>query len=161
MTYEDSDLDQIVLAYAITVHKSQGSEYPVVVMPITTQHFIMLQRNLLYTAVTRAKRMVVLVGTKKAVAIAVKNNKIETRNSLLRDFLQDTRSGVLGSCRCVEPKPPCGIYCEDNGRIYVGSSTILPWMPPISPARAFFPVVYFPTPSAYLAEWVKEKRPSF
>ncbi|HHV43665.1 MAG TPA: ATP-dependent RecD-like DNA helicase [Firmicutes bacterium] len=88
VTYEDSDLDQIVLAYAITVHKSQGSEYPVVVMPITTQHFIMLQRNLLYTAVTRAKRMVVLVGTKKAVAIAVKNNKIETRNSLLRDFLQ-------------------------------------------------------------------------
>ncbi|MDD2629433.1 MAG: ATP-binding domain-containing protein, partial [Limnochordia bacterium] len=79
---------QIVLAYAVTVHKSQGSEYPVVVMPVTTQHFIMLQRNLLYTAVTRAKRMVVLVGTKKAIAIAVKNNKIEIRNSLLKDFLK-------------------------------------------------------------------------
>lgn len=88
VTYEDSDLDQIVLAYAVTVHKSQGSEYPVVVMPVTTQHFIMLQRNLLYTAVTRAKRMVVLVGTKKAIAIAVKNNKIEIRNSLLKDFLK-------------------------------------------------------------------------
>ncbi len=66
VTYEQHELDELVLSYAISVHKSQGSEYPVVVMPITTQHYVMLQRNLLYTAITRAKRMVVLVGTPKA-----------------------------------------------------------------------------------------------
>ncbi|HEX3048927.1 MAG TPA: ATP-binding domain-containing protein, partial [Bacillota bacterium] len=84
VNYETEDLDQLTLSYAITIHKSQGNEYPVVIIPITTQHFMMLQRNLLYTAVTRAKKMVVLIGTKKAVIIAVKNNKIEERNSLLR-----------------------------------------------------------------------------
>ena len=86
--YEPEDLDQLVLSYAITVHKSQGNEYPVVIMPVTTQHFLMLQRNLLYTAVTRAKKMVVLIGTKKAVAIAIKNNRIEERHSLLQQRLQ-------------------------------------------------------------------------
>ncbi len=85
--YDSEDLDQLVLAYVISVHKSQGNEYPVVIMPVTTQHFLMLQRNLLYTAVTRAKKMAVLIGTKKAVAIAVKNNKIEERNSLLKERL--------------------------------------------------------------------------
>jgi exodeoxyribonuclease V alpha subunit len=87
VSYESEELDQLVLAYVISVHKSQGNEYPVVIMPVTTQHFLMLQRNLLYTAVTRAKKMVVLIGTKKAVAIAVKNNKIEERNSLLKERL--------------------------------------------------------------------------
>lgn len=87
VVYESEELDQLVLAYVISVHKSQGNEYPVVIMPVTTQHFLMLQRNLLYTAVTRAKKMVVLIGTKKAVAIAVKNNKIEERNSLLKERL--------------------------------------------------------------------------
>lgn len=81
--YETEELDQLVLAYAISVHKSQGNEYPVVIIPVTTQHFLMLQRNLLYTAVTRAKKMVVIIGTKKAIAIAVKNNRIEERRSLL------------------------------------------------------------------------------
>lgn len=99
--YEYYELDEVVLSYAISVHKSQGSEYPVVVMPITTQHFIMLQRNLIYTAITRAKKMVVLVGTKKALAIAVKNNKIERRNTGLAERLRifssskDLRSGVI------------------------------------------------------------------
>ncbi len=87
VVYDSEELDQLVLAYVISVHKSQGNEYPVVVMPVTTQHFLMLQRNLLYTAVTRAKKMAVLIGTKKAVAIAVKNNKIDERNSLLKDRL--------------------------------------------------------------------------
>jgi len=85
--YEFGETDQLVLAYAITVHKSQGSEYPVVVMPVTTHHYTMLQRNLLYTAVTRAERLVVLVGTKKAIAIAVKNNKIESRYTSLAERL--------------------------------------------------------------------------
>ena len=67
------ELDQIVFAYATTIHKSQSSEYHAVVIPVTTQHYMMLQRNLLYTGVTRGKRLVILLGQKKAVAIAVKN----------------------------------------------------------------------------------------
>ncbi len=81
--YGQEELDELALAYAVSVHKSQGSEFPAIVLPVTTQHFIMLQRNLLYTALTRAKRLAVLVGTKKAIAIAVKNNKIDVRYSLL------------------------------------------------------------------------------
>ena len=79
VSYEWSDLDELVLAYAISIHKSQGSEYPAVVVPLLSQHYIMLQRNLLYTAITRAKRLVVLVGSKRAVAIAVRNNKVQHR----------------------------------------------------------------------------------
>lgn len=79
VTYDFNDLDELVLAYAVTVHKSQGSEYPAVIIPVHTAHYVMLQRNLLYTAVTRGKGLVVLVGTKKAIAIAVKNHKIQHR----------------------------------------------------------------------------------
>lgn len=81
--YDATELDEVVLAYATTVHKSQGSEYKVVVAPFTMQHYMMLQRNLLYTCVTRAKQVFVLVGSKKAVAIAVSNNKIQRRNTML------------------------------------------------------------------------------
>ena len=88
VTYDFSDLDEITLAYAISVHKSQGSEYPVVVLPMLTQHYMMLQRNLFYTAITRAKKMVVIVGTRKAMAIAVNNDKIATRWSALKERLQ-------------------------------------------------------------------------
>jgi exodeoxyribonuclease V alpha subunit len=83
VSYDLVDADELTLAYAISVHKSQGSEYPVVILPISTQHYIMLQRNLIYTALTRAKKLVVLVGTKKALAMAVKNNKVEARHTLL------------------------------------------------------------------------------
>ena len=81
--YEQAELDELVLAYATSVHKSQGSEYPIVVLPVVTQHYILLQRNLLYTAITRAKELVVLIGTKKALAIAVHNNKVEMRYTRL------------------------------------------------------------------------------
>ena len=77
--FELSDLDDLVLAYAISIHKSQGAEYPAVIIPLLSQHYIMLQRNLLYTAITRAKRLVVLVGSKSAIAIAVRNNKVQHR----------------------------------------------------------------------------------
>jgi len=87
VSYEYSELDEIVLAYAVSVHKSQGSEYPVVIMPILTQHYMLLQRNLLYTGITRGKKLVVLVGTNKAVAIAIKNNKPQKRYTLLRERL--------------------------------------------------------------------------
>ena len=75
------------LAYATTVHKSRDSEYPAVAIPLTTQHYPMLQRNLLYTAVTRGKRLVVIVGQKKAMAIAVKGNQTRRRRSKLREWL--------------------------------------------------------------------------
>jgi exodeoxyribonuclease V alpha subunit len=79
--YDFSESDELVHAFAISVHKSQGSEYPAVVIPILTQHFVMLQRNLLYTAVTRAEKLVVLVGSRRAIHIAINNNKIEERYS--------------------------------------------------------------------------------
>ncbi len=88
VTYEYSDLDELVLAYACSIHKSQGSEYPCVVIPVHTQHYMMLQRNLLYTAITRGKRLVILVGSKRALAIAVKNNSIEERCTMLADRLR-------------------------------------------------------------------------
>ncbi|MCX5802907.1 MAG: ATP-dependent RecD-like DNA helicase [Proteobacteria bacterium] len=87
VSYEYSELDEIVLAYAISVHKSQGSEYPVVIMPVVTQHYMLLQRNLLYTGITRGKKLVILIGTKKALAIAIKNDKPQKRYTLLRDRL--------------------------------------------------------------------------
>jgi len=83
VVYDWTDLDQVVHAFAISVHKAQGSEYPAVVIPMTMQHYLMLQRNLLYTAVTRARRLVVLVGTKKAIAVAVRNSKVSRRHSAL------------------------------------------------------------------------------
>ncbi len=85
VTYDYTEMDEVVLAYAITVHKSQGSEFPVIVMPLLTQHYIMLQRNLIYTAVTRAKKLCVLISNPKAISIAVKNNKFAVRNSHLSD----------------------------------------------------------------------------
>jgi exodeoxyribonuclease V alpha subunit len=81
ITYDYSEAEQLIHAFCISTHRSQGSEYPVVVMPLMTQHYMMLQRNLLYTAITRAKRMVVLVGQKNAIAMAVKNNKVAERYS--------------------------------------------------------------------------------
>ncbi len=82
------ELDELVLAYAISVHKSQGSEYPAVILPLVTQHYMMLQRNLLYTAITRARRLVVIVGSYKALAIAVKNEQIRNRYTGLRARLE-------------------------------------------------------------------------
>jgi exodeoxyribonuclease V alpha subunit len=87
VTYGFGELDTLVPAYAATIHKSQGSEYPAVVIPVMTQHYTMLQRNLLYTGVTRGKRLVVLVGQKKAVAIAVKNVSDRRRWSKLNEWL--------------------------------------------------------------------------
>jgi exodeoxyribonuclease V alpha subunit len=87
VTYGFGELDELVLAYATTIHKSQGSEYPAVVIPLTTQHYPMLQRNLAYTGVTRGKRLVVLVGQRKALAIAVKGAQTRRRWSKLREWL--------------------------------------------------------------------------
>ncbi len=88
VNYDFKDMDEIVLAYAVSVHKSQGSEYPVVIMPVHTQHYILLQRNLLYTGITRGKKLVILLGTKKALAIAIKNDKPRKRYTHLKYRLQ-------------------------------------------------------------------------
>ena len=81
VVYDFGELDEVSLAYAITIHKSQGSEFPAVVIPLATQHYLLLQRNLVYTGVTRGKKLVVLIGQRKALAMAVKNNKTEQRFS--------------------------------------------------------------------------------
>lgn len=88
VVYDVTELDELALAYAVTIHKSQGSEYPIVVMPFTMSHFVMLQRNLLYTGVTRAKKILVLVGEKKAVYYAIKNETTTGRNTCLARRLQ-------------------------------------------------------------------------
>ena len=88
VTHGFGELDTLVPAYAATIHKSQGSEYPAVVIPVLTQHYAMLQRNLLYTGVTRGKRLVVLVGQKKAIAIAVRNVSGRRRWSKLDEWLR-------------------------------------------------------------------------
>ena len=87
--YDYSELDEITLAYAISVHKAQGSEYPAIVLPIFIQHYVLLQRNLIYTAVTRGKRLVVIIGSKKAFMIGIKNNKIQRRYTRLDKRLLD------------------------------------------------------------------------
>lgn len=90
--YDVTELDELTLAYAITIHKSQGSEFPVVVMPITMKHYVMLQRNLIYTGITRAKKICVLVGTTKALAYAIHNQTVSKRNTMLKERLNKTKS---------------------------------------------------------------------
>ena len=87
VVYDFNELDELIHSYAVTVHKSQGSEYPVVVIPVHTQHYALLQRNLLCTAITRGRKLVVLVGTQKAVAIAVKRVDSRRRVTLLKERL--------------------------------------------------------------------------
>ena len=93
VVYDFTELDELVLSYAVSVHKSQGSEYPVIVMPVLTQHYMLLQRNLLYTGITRARKLAVLVGSKKALAIAVRNNRAEERYSFLDGRLRLEEDG--------------------------------------------------------------------
>ena len=88
--YDYDDLDQITLAYATTIHKSQGSEYPAIIVPLTMQSYMMLKRNLIYTAITRGKKLVVIIGQKKALAMAVKDAKSSNRYSKLKDWLRNT-----------------------------------------------------------------------
>ena len=94
VSYGFGELDELVLAYATTIHKSQGSEYPAVVIPLATQHYMMLARNLLYTGVTRGKRLVVLVGQRKALAIAVRTHSSRRRWAKLREHLTGIQSGI-------------------------------------------------------------------
>ena len=87
LEYDFAELNELVLSYAISIHKSQGSEFPAVIIPIFMQHFILLQRNLIYTAITRAKKLCILIGQSKAIAMGIKNNKGKKRNTFLKEFL--------------------------------------------------------------------------
>jgi exodeoxyribonuclease V alpha subunit len=87
-SYDVSELDELVLAYATTIHKAQGSEYPVVVMPVLMTHFVMLQRNLIYTGITRAKKLLVMIGSTKALGYAIGNDKVVQRNTRLAQRLK-------------------------------------------------------------------------
>ena len=105
--YEASELDELTLAYATTIHKSQGSEYPIVVMPVLMTHYVMLQRNLIYTGITRAKKICVLIGTKKALSFAVRNMSVLKRNTKLKERLNpELAKPAAKNCsneRTVEP----------------------------------------------------------
>ncbi len=89
--YDFGDLDELSLAYVLSIHKSQGSEFPCVVIPLHTQHYLMLQRNLLYTAVTRGKKLVVLMGSKKALGMAVRRIDTSQRHTTLRRRFQEAQ----------------------------------------------------------------------
>ena len=95
--YEASELDELTLAYATTIHKSQGSEYPIVVMPVLMTHYVMLQRNLIYTGITRAKKICVLVGQTKALAYAIHNMKVLKRNTRLKERLAPTATDSIAT----------------------------------------------------------------
>jgi exodeoxyribonuclease V alpha subunit len=92
VSYDYANLNEITLAFATTIHKSQGSEYPVVILPVFMQHYIMLSRNLIYTGVTRARKLVILVGSQKAIALAVQQVKDQQRYTLLDDRLRTVES---------------------------------------------------------------------
>ena len=86
--YDITELDELTLAYATTIHKAQGSEYPVVVMPVLMTHYVMLQRNLIYTGITRAKKLLVMIGSRKALSVAIRNNQVLSRNTKLTERLR-------------------------------------------------------------------------
>jgi exodeoxyribonuclease V alpha subunit len=99
IVYEFADLDELVLAYAVSVHKYQGSECPCIVMPVHTSHFKLLHRNLLYTGVTRGKKLVVLVGTRKALSIAVRNDEVKRRYTGLLSAVVESHTPHLNVLR--------------------------------------------------------------
>lgn len=106
--YDVSELDELTLAYATTIHKSQGSEYPIVVMPVLMTHYVMLQRNLIYTGITRAKKICVLVGTKKALSFAIRNLSVLKRNTKLKERLNTLESQSAKVSMAAEPDADYG-----------------------------------------------------
>ncbi|WP_437598728.1 ATP-dependent RecD-like DNA helicase [Sorangium sp. So ce590] len=106
--YEEAELDELTLAYATSIHKSQGSEYPAVIVPILTQHFVMLSRNLIYTAVTRGKRLVVLVADPRAVSLALAETRKEERRTHLAERLRSATPERSGSARELKPALAAG-----------------------------------------------------
>ena len=95
VTYDYADLNELALAWAVTIHKAQGSEYPVVILPVFMQHYLMLSRNLLYTGLTRAKRLALIVGPTKAIGLAVRQVKDQQRYTLLDERLINVSSSLV------------------------------------------------------------------
>lgn len=112
--YEASELDELTLAYATTIHKSQGSEYPIVVMPVLMTHYVMLQRNLIYTGITRAKKICVLVGQTKALAYAIHNMKVLKRNTRLKERLAPTATAPNSAQRYALPTEEIQMAAEER-----------------------------------------------
>ena len=112
--YEVSELDELTLAYATTIHKSQGSEYPIVVMPVLMTHYVMLQRNLIYTGITRAKKICVLLGTKKALSFAIRNMSVLKRNTKLKERLNPTSEQQKQKIYSIPQEPEHVIAAEAN-----------------------------------------------
>ena len=112
--YDASELDEVTLAYATTIHKAQGAEFPIVVMPVMMTHYMMLQRNLLYTGVTRAKRALVLIGQKKAIGCCVRNMTVRARNTLLAERLNGKTDVLPGNQRyiCFDVETPNAANCR-------------------------------------------------
>jgi exodeoxyribonuclease V alpha subunit len=106
VTYDYGELDEISLAYAITIHKSQGSEFPAVVIPVAMQHFMLLERNLIYTGITRARKFLVVVGQKKALSLAVRNDQSRKRYSGLLSSLKEAARPVIDRSGSLE-NPVC------------------------------------------------------
>ncbi|MHC5718037.1 MAG: ATP-binding domain-containing protein, partial [Nostoc sp.] len=88
VTYDYADMNELALAWSVSIHKSQGSEYPVVILPLYTQHYMMLTRNLLYTGLTRAKKLAIIIGSKKAISMCVRSTKSQERYTRLQERLQ-------------------------------------------------------------------------
>ena len=105
--YDSTELDELVLAYATTIHKAQGSEYPIVVIPVLMTHYVMLQRNLIYTGITRAKKLLIIVGTKKALSLAVRNVTVNKRNTMLKERLRKQWEQMDGET-CLKVAGECG-----------------------------------------------------
>lgn len=112
--YDATELDELAHAYATTIHKAQGSEYPIVVMPVLMNHYVMLQRNLIYTGITRAKKILVMVGTKKALSYAVRNVTVTKRNTLLKERLASE----------IQVRKPGRIYYPDFGNPAAGMQMV-------------------------------------
>lgn len=110
--YEVSELDELTLAYATTIHKSQGSEYPIVVMPVLMTHYVMLQRNLIYTGITRAKKICVLLGTKKALSFAIRNMSVLKRNTKLKERLNPSSEQQEQKIYSISQEPEYMIAAE-------------------------------------------------
>lgn len=139
VVYDVSELEELSLAYATTIHKAQGSEYPIVILPFMMTHYVMLQRNLLYTGVTRARKILVMIGEKRAISYAIRNNRATERNTRLAQRLRDavsleTGSGETGSGETGSLETDCGKILPGEGAA-MGTGMVLQRGGPVRAGR--------------------------
>jgi len=141
ITYDVTELDELTLAYATTIHKAQGSEYPIVVMPFTMSHYVMLQRNLLYTGVTRAKKILVLIGERKAIAYATRNETPTARNTKLAERIANGwKDAVKAGLTQKEADGPYSYYQnnQDKDDLPMVAEQIAPYGRPSNSSKVGF-----------------------